>query len=153
MPVMENHTALDDRIALENKTKFSGETIKQIYWQMSINDQKPNLKIKMLCIEIMGLLDTDVTKIAPKSWHPNEPLWEVNDQLLGTGPLPQVKQSAKWVKCIGLEEHRGKLKPIVAKIAMNFWRCDLLQQQNTQTNILPVSETNQKQMYVSKEKY
>lgn len=36
---------LDTRIVLENKTKFSEETIKQVFWESFINEQRPTLKI------------------------------------------------------------------------------------------------------------
>ncbi|KAL6038305.1 hypothetical protein STEG23_030308 [Scotinomys teguina] len=85
----------------------------------------------------------DVTIIAPEFWHPNWPVQEVNVQLLGIGTLSQVKQSARWLECIGPEGQRAKLKPYVANIAMNLWGRDLLKQWNTQINIPPVSETNQ----------
>ena len=39
-------------------------------------------------------------------------LEEVN-ALRGFGTLSQIKQSAGWVKCIGLEGQIGKLKPYV----------------------------------------
>ncbi|KAL6030026.1 hypothetical protein STEG23_006794, partial [Scotinomys teguina] len=68
---------------------------------------------------------------------------EVNVQLLGIGTLSQVKQSARWLECIGPEGQRAKLKPYVANIAMNLWGRDLLKQWNTQINIPPASETNQ----------
>ncbi|KAL6083314.1 hypothetical protein STEG23_007305 [Scotinomys teguina] len=85
----------------------------------------------------------DVTIIAPEFWHPNWPVQEVNVQLLGIGTLSQVKQSARWLECIGPEGQRAKLKPYVANIAMNLWGRDLLKQWNTQINIPPASETNQ----------
>ncbi|KAL6087172.1 hypothetical protein STEG23_007695 [Scotinomys teguina] len=85
----------------------------------------------------------DVTIIAPEFWHPNWPVQEVNVQLLGIGTLSQVKQSARWLECIGPEGQRAKLKPYVANIAMNLWGRDLLKQWNTQINIPPTSETNQ----------
>ncbi|KAL6094337.1 hypothetical protein STEG23_002841 [Scotinomys teguina] len=85
----------------------------------------------------------DVTIIAPEFWYPNWPVQEVNVQLLGIGTLSQVKQSARWLECIGPEGQRAKLKPYVANIAMNLWGRDLLKQWNTQINIPPVSETNQ----------
>ena len=34
MPIGKNHTALDDRTAIEDKRKISGETIKQIFWNL-----------------------------------------------------------------------------------------------------------------------
>ncbi|KAL6072049.1 hypothetical protein STEG23_002098, partial [Scotinomys teguina] len=58
----------------------------------------------------------DVTIIALEFWHPNCPLQEENVQLLGIGTLSQVKQSARWLECIGPEEQRAKLKPCVADI-------------------------------------
>ena len=68
----------------------------------------------------------DVTIIPPESWHPNWPLQDVNIQLLRIGTFPQVKQSTRWVRCIGPEGQRGKLKSYVANIAMNLWGHDLL---------------------------
>ena len=83
------------------------------------------------------MIDTgaDVTIIAPKLWHPGWPLQEANVQLLGIGMLSQVKQSTRWVECIGPEEQIGKLKPYVANIMINLWKRDLLQQWKTQINI------------------
>lgn len=51
--------------------------IKQIFWQTSINDQKPKLKIQIKDIASKGLVDTgaDVT-----IRHPNWPSQEVNVQ-------------------------------------------------------------------------
>ena len=97
--------ALDARPAVENKTKPSGESIKQIFWQTFINEQRPKLKIQINVIELEGLVDmgADVTIIAPKSWHPGWPLQEVNVQLSGTGSLSQVKQSTRWVEFTGPE--------------------------------------------------
>lgn len=79
MPVVKNHTALDNKTVSFDKTKFSGENIKQVFWKTSINDLRPKLKIQASGIEIEGLGDTgkDVNNNAPKSWHPNWALWEV----------------------------------------------------------------------------
>ena len=68
------------------------------------------------------MVDTgvDVTIIAPKSWHPNWPLQEVNFQFLGIETLSQVKQSTRRLKCIGTEGQRGKFKPYVTNMAMNL---------------------------------
>ena len=78
----------------------------------------------MNSIEIEGLVDTgaDVIIIAPKLWHPGWPLQEANVQLLGVGRLTQVKQSARWVECIGPEEQIGKSKRYVASILKNLWK-------------------------------
>lgn len=42
--ILKNHTALHDRTAIEERTKNSGETIKRIFWQTSINEQRPKFK-------------------------------------------------------------------------------------------------------------
>ena len=98
-----------------------------------------------------SLVDTrpDVKVIAPESWPPSWPLQEVNVQLLRTGTLSQEKQRVKWVKCIGPIGRRGNLKPYVTNKAINLWGHDLLQQQNTQINILTISETDHKLGYLS----
>lgn len=71
MPLIRNYTALDDRKAVEERTKNSGETIKQWFWQISRSEQRSKLKIKINYIVIEGLIDTgaDVKIIAPESWH------------------------------------------------------------------------------------
>ena len=42
-----------------------------MFWQTTINDQRPKLKIQINGIEIEGLVDTggDVTIMSPKSWY------------------------------------------------------------------------------------
>ena len=76
MPIGKNHTALDDRTAIEDK-EISREAIKQIFWQTCTNEQRPKFKkIQVNDIIIEGRVYTgvDVTIIAPESWHPNWPL-------------------------------------------------------------------------------
>ena len=89
------------------------------------------------------MVDTgvDVSIITPEIWHQNWPLQEANVQFLSTGTISQVKQSTRWVDCIGPEDQRGKLRPYVANIVINVWGRDLLQQWNTQINILTVPGT------------
>ena len=87
---------------------------------------------------ITCLLDTgvDVSTITPESWHLHWPLQEVDIQFLGIGTLSRVRQSMRWVNCIGPDGQIGKLRPYVANIAVNLWGHDLLLQQwNTQINI------------------
>lgn len=60
-------------------------------------------------------------------------------QFQGVGTLSQIKQSIRWLKCIGPEGQVGKLRPYVADIAINLWGRDLLQQWKTQINIPSVS--------------
>ena len=66
--------------------------------------------------------------ISPKSLHLDWLLQKVNIQILGTGTLCQLKQSATWVLYIGPNGQIGKLKPYVVNIAMNLWGHDLTQQ-------------------------
>ena len=78
MPIVRNHSAVDNSTAIEEKKL--GETIKWVFWQTSVNDQRPKLKIQKNDMVIKGLLDTgvDVTIISSESWHPNWPLQDVN---------------------------------------------------------------------------
>ena len=105
-------------------------------------------------IFITGLLDpgVDVSIITPESWHPHWPLQEVDIQFLGIGTLSQVRQSMRWVECIGLEGQIGKQRPYIANIAVNLRYRDLLEQWNTQINIPAasrayISEENIKRYY------
>ena len=119
------------------KEKNSGKIVKRIFWQTSITEQRPNLKIQVHGVIIVGMLDTgaNCSIITPESWLPSWPLVDVNIQFLGIGSISQVKQSSRWLECIGPEGQRGFLKPYVANIAINLWGQDLLQQWNTEINI------------------
>ena len=57
----------------EAKQNFSRETINQVFWQASTNDQRPKFKLQINGIDIEDLVDTgaDVIIISPKSWHPD----------------------------------------------------------------------------------
>ena len=142
-PSVKDHTILDDGINMEDKSKIPIGNRKRIFWQTSINDQRPKLRVHINGIVIVGKIDTgvDVSIITPESWHPNWPLQETDAQLLGIGTISQVKQSTRWVDCIGPEGRRGKLRTYVANIAVNVWGCDMLQQWNTQINIPAVPRT------------
>lgn len=67
MPI-RNHIALDEGTTIEERTKNSRETLKQLFWQTSINKQRPKSKIGINDTVIECLVDTvmDVTIIAPK---------------------------------------------------------------------------------------
>ncbi|KAL6040906.1 hypothetical protein STEG23_037882 [Scotinomys teguina] len=152
MPNVKNEPALDNRKAKTDESKIPKNTIKRIFWQTSINEQRPKLRIRINGLVLEGLVDTgaDVTIITPKSWHPNWPLQEVNVQFLGIGTLSQIKQSSRWVECIGPEGQRGRLKPYVANVAVNLWGRDLLQQWNTQIKIPTISEKDYRPMHGSR---
>ena len=53
------------------------------------------------------LLDTgaDMTILTSESLHLNCPFQEADVQILGIETLSQVKQSTRWVECIGPEGH------------------------------------------------
>lgn len=125
---------------MDNSKSLKGSE-KRIFWQTSIEDQRPKLKVLVNNIEIEGMVDTgaDVTIISPKSWPTSWPLQGVDMQFQGVGTLSQIKQSTRWLKCIGPEGQVGKLRPYVADIAINLWGRDLLQQWKTQINIPSVS--------------
>lgn len=55
----------------------------------------------VILLEDLLNIGTDVTLMAPEFWHPNLPLQEVNVQLLEIVTLSQVKQSFRWLACIG----------------------------------------------------
>ena len=59
---------MGDGISMEDKSKLPMD-IRNIFWQTSINDQRPKLRLCINNILIQGLLDTgtDVTIIIPKS--------------------------------------------------------------------------------------
>ena len=144
MSAVKSNTGLNDELHVENESKNSGGQSKRIFWQTYINDQRPKLRVCINGIFIEGLLDTgaDVSIITPESWHPNWPLHEVDVQFLGIGTLSRVKQSTRWVECIGPEGQIGRLRPYIANIAINLWGRDLLQQWNTQINIPVVPGTH-----------
>ncbi|MGE9640383.1 pol protein pepsin-like aspartate protease and reverse transcriptase [Escherichia coli] len=141
---MKKDIALDGSLNSDEESSVNGQNEKRIFWQASINDKRPQLKVKINNKVISGLVDTgaDVTIITQKSWPQKWPLREANVQFLGIGTLSRVRQSVNSVVCIGPEGQKGRLKPYVADIAINLWGRDLLQQWNTQINIPPVSDTN-----------
>ena len=56
----KNHTALDDGIVVENKSNTSVEHRKCIFWQTSINDQRPKLRVYINGIKTVGWIDISV---------------------------------------------------------------------------------------------
>ncbi|ERE67690.1 protease-like protein [Cricetulus griseus] len=144
LPIVKNDTAVDGSLNSDKESSVNGQNEKRIFWQASINDKRPQLKVKINNEVISGLVDTgaDVTIITQKSWPQKWPLREANVQFLGIGTLSRVRQSVNSVVYIGPEGQKGILKPYVADIAINLWGHDLLQQWNTQINIPPMSDTN-----------
>lgn len=69
-----------EQLETEDKTKLSVGTIKQIFYQPSINIPRPKLTIQINVIDIEGLVDIGayVTIIVPISWHPKWLLQEVD---------------------------------------------------------------------------
>ena len=54
-------------------------------------------------------MGADVSIITPESWNKNCFFSRGRYLSLGIGTLSQVKQSMRWVKCIGLEGQKGRL--------------------------------------------
>lgn len=54
----KNYTTLDNRTTIEERTKNSGETITRVFWQISINEQRPKLKIYINDVVTEDLVDT-----------------------------------------------------------------------------------------------
>ena len=143
---------VDSKINSREKFKAPRNTTKRIFWQTSINEERPKLKVRVDNIYIQGLVDTgaDVSIITPQSWHPRWPLRAVDMEFLGIGTISKVKQSIRWLDCIGPEGQKGRLKPYVADIEVNLWGCDLVQQWNTQIKIPPGPGINQRLNCASK---
>ena len=89
---------------------------------MGVNDERPKLKVKLNGVKIKGLSDSgdDVSIISQESRDLNCPLQEVSTQFVVIGTLSQVKQSVKWIKCIGPKGQVKILKPYVADMAINL---------------------------------
>ncbi|ERE66004.1 protease-like protein [Cricetulus griseus] len=113
LPMVENDTALEGNLNSDEESHVTGENEKPIFWQASINDERPQLKVKINNKVISGLVDTgaDVTIITQKSWPKNGCLKEANVQFLGIGTLSRVLRSVNSVVCIGTEGQKGILKP------------------------------------------
>ena len=73
LPVIKNHTVLDDGINMEDETKIPIENRKHIFWQTFINDQRPKLRMHINEIVIEGLLNmgAGMAIFTPESWHMN----------------------------------------------------------------------------------
>lgn len=56
----------------------------------------------------------------------------------------KIKQSTRWLKCIGPKGEIEKLMPNMPDIVINMSRKDLLQQWKIQNKILSASEAGQK---------
>ena len=135
-PILRRNTTLNDRTFV-GKEKNSGKIVKRIFWQTSITTPRPNLKIQVNGVIIVGMPETgvDCSIIIPEQWHPSWSLEDVNIQFLGIGSIRQVKNRSRWFECTETEGQRGFQKPYVTNIAINLWGYDLYQQWNTQVNI------------------
>ncbi|XP_041911227.1 uncharacterized protein LOC121677222 [Arvicola amphibius] len=58
VPTVKNHTLLDDGIEMEDESKTLVGNRKRMFWQTSINDQRPNLRVCINDIVIEGMIDT-----------------------------------------------------------------------------------------------
>ena len=79
----------DNKVNSTNNSKDLKRGQKQIFWQTSIEDQRPKLRILVNNIEIEGMVNTreDFTIISPISCPVDWPLQEVDIQFQGVGTL------------------------------------------------------------------
>ena len=63
-------------MSMEDKSKIPIGNRKHIFWQTSIYDQRPKLRVYINNIVIVGLINmcVNMSIITPESWHPNWPL-------------------------------------------------------------------------------
>ena len=73
MHALKSNTGLNDGLNVEDESKTPVGHRKCIFWQTSINDQRPKLRVYINGIFIEGLLDTsvNVSIITSESWHLN----------------------------------------------------------------------------------
>lgn len=102
---------------------------KNIFWQTTLNNKRPKLKLQLDGIELKSLVDTeaDITITSQNVWNPDWPLQRVSTQLLEIETLYQVTQGLKWIIYRGPEGQIEKLKQYVADRAKNIWERDPLQ--------------------------
>ena len=69
MSAVKSNNSLNDKINVENESRNLMEQRKCIFWQNSINEQRPKLRVCINGIFITGLLDTGayVSIITPES--------------------------------------------------------------------------------------
>ena len=60
MPLVRNHTALNNRMTIKERRKDSEEIIKQVFWQTSTNEQRQKFKIQINDVVIEDLVNIDV---------------------------------------------------------------------------------------------
>ena len=67
MPNLDDYMDLDSKMNSREKWKVPRKTIKWIFWQTSINEQRPKLKVWIDNIYIHGLVNTgaDVSITTP----------------------------------------------------------------------------------------
>ncbi|MGE9715438.1 hypothetical protein ACQP3F_27920, partial [Escherichia coli] len=47
MPIVKNNTALDGSLNSDEESNVTGQDEKHIFWQTSINDKRPHLKVRI----------------------------------------------------------------------------------------------------------
>ena len=99
-------------------------------WQVSIDNQRPKLRVCINGIVIEGLdrHGCECKYYYSKILASESASSRADIQFLEIETFSQVKQSTRWVECIGPEGQRGRMRPYVANIAVNLWGCDQLQQ-------------------------
>ena len=109
MPIVKNDTVLDGSLNNDEESNVNGQNEKCIFWQASIDDKRPQLKVKINNKVISGLVDTwvDVTIITQKSWPQKWPLREANVQFLGIGTLSRVDRVLTQWSTLDWKDRKG----------------------------------------------
>ena len=58
--VKKNHNVLDDGINMKDESKIPIGNMKRIFWLISLNDQRPMLRVHINGILIVGLKDPGI---------------------------------------------------------------------------------------------
>lgn len=88
----------------------------------------------MNVVDIEGLMDTGAyfsLYTLPNVLESNWPLQTVYKQFIENVTLSQIRQSVRWITCVGSEGQTWNLSPYLADIPNNLWGRDLLQEWGT----------------------
>lgn len=101
LSVVQNHTALNDRINIEDQSKISIEIRKHIFEDFyKLSKAKAERMNKWYCNWRITGHWCACAYYSPESWHLNRPLREIDVQFLWIGTPSQVKQNMWWVDWI-----------------------------------------------------
>lgn len=101
--------------------------------------KQPIIPIEIYKRKFNGMLDTgaDISIISAKHWPRNWPVKEVSHSLSGVGTISSslLRQSARWLPCIGPEGNIAMVQPYIVPMPLNLWGRDMLEQWGTMIHI------------------